>query len=219
MKYSKHLPILFIALISTSCANIRTSQTPLPTAKFMKARTTATITKTSVSNISIINPGEKNQDPVLCFMNVSAWGTQHAKKEDLVQSLVQEASKLNADYLYLGDFKSQIAGSISQHIGYGIVTNNPVYQNYLGGTACIKSEVTLGIVHEKGKIQYVQKNSLAEKQGMKEGMQIIAVNGRAIASDEFTMQIEINAKSKGDQTNVEIIDLKGNKKSFDFKLE
>jgi predicted metalloprotease with PDZ domain len=187
--------------------------------KYLKTRAPASAPQGFGKTVTLVQPGESVQEPLFCYMNIAAWGNQNAQKHDIEKAIMEEAKQINADYVLLGDFKSQQVGAFSQHLGYGIVTHNPVFQNGMGGTACNISEVSLGIVHDKGQIQYVKKDSIADKKGLKEGMKIIAVNGRSIASDEYAIPIEINSKSKGEVIDIEYLDIKQTKKSMKVKLE
>lgn len=217
MKLPNLIALVFVTNFFISCAHIRSDYKLLPTAQYLKERTPASVTNLP---IRVYGQDEKPQSPMVCFVNLASSGNKNATYEALLNELKIQAQKHNAEILMVGDFKSEIVGSMSTYVGYGVSVNDPLYRNVLHASGCVKSEVEMGVVYEaNGVLTYVKRGSLASKIGLQEGMKLVAVNSRPVANDPWTVPIEILTKSIGEKIEIEYLDLKGLKKVANVKLE
>ena len=217
MKLINIFTLTSLSMFFVSCAHIKSDYKMLPTAQHLKTRNPASLVSMP---LRVFEKDEKPLKPMVCFVNLAAFGNKNATYEALLNELKTQAQNQNAEILMVGDFKSEVVGSMSTYMGYGISVNDPLYRNILHGSGCVKSEVEMGIVYENdGSITYVKRGLLASKIGLREGMKLVAINSRPVANDPWTVAIEVLTKSIGEKVEIEYLDLKGLKKVANVTLE
>ena len=157
---------------------------------------------------------------LFCHTGVSAYCNLGCDSPDAYKKIVNIAAKLNSDIVLINSFGSMNSGSITTYGGGLAVTQNTqthIMQTFI----CDYSEVSLGIVYNPKtyKVEYVKRGSTAEKAGIKENMQLLAINQRAVSSDPFIIQAEISSKKPGEVVEIEYIDLKSRKISKKVTLK
>jgi hypothetical protein len=151
---------------------------------------------------------------------IAANGNGYATREDLEAGLRQEAMVVGADVVIVGQ-----QGQTSQTVGAyggGIILSEQINFPYLVGVACRTGTIWHGIrfdPDQKGWIvRYVFDGSPAQKADIREGDEIVTVNGNFLGDDPFAWDREINAKSPSTTVQVQVI-RSGNKQRLQLVLE
>ena len=94
-----------------------------------------------------------------------------------------------------------------------------IQRPHLYGIGAVYSKVKLGaVLEENGNIKYVIADSPADKAGLKEGMQILAINGVYYSGYQIWQQ-EGGIKNPGDVITIEYLDGTKEKRKATVTLE
>ncbi len=169
-------------------------------------------------DVELFKIGETPPKPCVRIASVAAHGNGHATMQILENKIKEESGKLGADLVILTQLQTTNSGTVGSY-GGGIMTTTIVNTPHLYGVACMYSKVLLGIFFEEdGVIKYVNGGSLAERYGLKEGHKIVAINGKFVNWDGFTLEEELNVKSPGDKVKIEYLDKDLNKNMVEITL-
>lgn len=205
--------LILLGLVS-GCAAVRTVHEMSPVANVYTKRDFN-------SQVEVYDQSNPANLPLICFANIGAHGNGYAKYLDLVNAIKEETGKLGGAKALITGAEQNANSSVTTHLGYGIYTTNKIITPSLYGRACNVAKVSLGIVYEfkDGKITYVKKDSIAEKYGLREGDQIIAVNKKVLSLNIYAMETEILAKDVGNKVEIEYLNREGDKQLIIVTLE
>jgi len=172
-----------------------------------------------VTQVELYRQGETPKKPGYRVATVAAHGNGYANQDTLEKTIIEEANKVCADFIVLVGHKISKDETIGTY-GGGIMMSDQIRRPHLYGIAYRYSKVALGInLNKEGIIEYVRSGSVAEKNGIIEGMKLLTVNGTFIKSDAFILDKEILMRNPGDQVRIEILDKDGKKQMKEFILE
>jgi hypothetical protein len=171
--------------------------------------------------IDVFPNGLRPNKPAILFANIAAWSNVDVGTKVLDAKVVNESKKLGADFVIMLDKGAEVRGSTissSPALGLSYAENN--YTFYRKGIAGVYSKVYAGFFCDKdGFINFIYKNSPAEKALLKEGYKILSINGIYFLQDSFVTDREISTKKAGDIINIEYLDKTGNKQVTELRLE
>ena len=151
---------------------------------------------------------------------IAANGNGYATREDLEAGLRKEAVAVGADVVIIGQ-----AGQTSMNVGTyggGIALSEQINFPNLVGVACRTGTIWHGIrfvpVQKSWIVRYVFDGSPAQKADIREGDEIVTVNGTFLGDDPFAWDREVNAKSPSTTVEVQVT-RSGNKQRLQLVLE
>lgn len=169
------------------------------------------------NDIEIYKQGSLPSKGVVYIANVAAHGNGYATIDTLENTIKEEAAKVGAELVVLTKYQVSKDETVGSYSG-GMFMSNQIQRPHLYGLAGVYSKVTLGIVVEgNGNIKYVASGSPAEKAGLKEGMQVLSINGVYFQNIEILQQ-EVSIKNPGDVITIEYLDSSKEKKKTSVTL-
>lgn len=227
----KTLDLLFVLMISTSCAITDLTYKKLP--HYDQRNREAFIPNIDKKLIGRNKPSKKvlagieakkkeikilqgynatSDKPLFCHSGINAYCNLGCDNPAAYERVKDIAAKLNSDVVLINRFGSMQSGAVTTYGGGVAITQN-TQTHIMQAFICDYSEVSLGVVYDNKtfKINYIRRNSLAEKIGLKENMQLLAINQKPVAGDPFIIQREINSRKPGDVVEIEYLDLKSTK--------
>ena len=209
----KTIFFVFILLLNFSCAIVRTDYKMLPIANHIE------VENKELTHVEVYNELVPPKKPHLCFVSFVASGNNFSKDSDLLEKLKELSFKHKAPVLITSSSRKEMTSTMSTYLGSGIYVNDPINSHVMRGFGCQYSKVELGLIYDDdGTITYVKAGAIAAGVGLKEGMKLIAINGRPVPGDRWTVPIELLTKKPGDEVKIEYLDLSKTKKSIDLKL-
>jgi hypothetical protein len=156
--------------------------------------------------------------PVVVFANIGAHGNGFATMETLETAMRERAAAIGADLVILTRYEITRDETIGTY-GGGFFTAEQIKRPHLYAVAAVYSKVRIGLfVEDNGNIKYVVADSPAEKVGLKEGMQILSLNG-IYYHNRSVMDQEVGVKNPGDVVTIEYLDSSKEKKKVTVKLQ
>ncbi len=214
---SWHSLILLIFLLSISyivsgCGMAYTVSEPLPLAnKVNRANKTA-------NEIEIYKQGTVPEKAVIYIANIGTHGNGYANTDTLENAMKKEAAKIGAELVILTQYQVSKDENVGSYSG-GMFMSQQIQRPHLYGIAAVYSKVRLGaIIEDSGNIKYVTADSPADKAGLKEGMQMLSINGVYYRGHAIWQQ-EAGIKNPGDVITVEYLDKSKEKRKVTITLE
>lgn len=194
----------------------------LPPSKYVSA-----LSAPSSQSVALYQEGEVPNRACIRIAKVAAHGNGYATRETLESTIRDEAASIGAEFVVLtGEeiTKDEVIGSHYGGWGWGSMWGTSVYDSikrpHLYGIACRNAAVRLGIHLDKDRrVTYVVRDSTADRLGIKEGDRLLAINGRFLAADSYTLDLEVLSKRPGDNIVVEYMTIEGTKIAKDIALE
>jgi predicted metalloprotease with PDZ domain len=157
------------------------------------------------NEIEVFKQGVLPQKGVVYIANVAAHGNGYATMDTLENTIKEEAAKVGAELVILTNYQVSNDESVGSY-GGGMFMSNQIKRPHLYGLAGVYSKVTFGIaVEDNGNIKYVKTGSSAEEAGLKEGMQLLSINGVYYQNNNILQQ-EVGSKNPGDIITIEYLD-------------
>lgn len=152
---------------------------------------------------------------------VRANGNGYATQDDLVNTLKKETVRVGADVVIVAE-----SGHTSMQVGTyggGIALGQQIHAPYLTGVACRTGSVWHGIRLASNRmpqwiVRFVYEGSPAQKSGIREGDEIVAVNGAFIGDDRFAWERYVNAQFPHTSVSVQFV-RQGVKQTVEMLLE
>jgi hypothetical protein len=196
------------------CASARPATELLPPSGFFERPNTSR----SPESVQIYREGTNPEAAAVPIANVAAHGNGYADRATLERTLQLASAAVGADGVVIRGMEissDETVGTYSQ----GIMISNTIKRPHLYGFAFRWATATIGINYdEEGRIKYVVLGSPADKAGLKEGDEILAINGRFIGHDPFVVAREISTKKAGTNVVVEFKRRGGDKQAVDVVL-
>jgi hypothetical protein len=169
--------------------------------------------------IEIMRKGEALKKPAYRVAALGAHGNGYADQNTLEKTLIEEARKVCADLVMITGSNVSRDETIASY-GGGVMVADKIRRPHLYGVAYKYAKTSIGINCDKdGIIEYVRSGSTAEKNGLKEGMKLLTVNGIFIKGDHFALEREILSQEPGAKVRIEYIDKNGEKNAINIILE
>lgn len=171
--------------------------------------------------IDVFSNGLRPNKPIIFFAHIIAWSDTNVGIKALDTKIINESKKLGADFVMMLDKGAEVRGStISSYPSLGLSYAQNNYTFYRKGIAGVYSKVYAGFVCDKdGVINFIYKNSPAEKSFLKEGYKILSINGVYFRQDEFVVDREISTKKAGDVIVIEYLNKADTKQVAELTLE
>lgn len=209
----KTILLLGVVLLLSGCATAVGYHDMLPPSKHY-----TNLAPTPPGEVDLFQKGDAPAKPCVRIATIAVHGNGHATKHLLEDKLTEEAGKLGADLVIVTQYQVTNDQSIGTY-GGGIMTSTRINTPHLYGVACKYSRVLLGVfLDKKGVIEYVTSGSIAEKHGLKEGDKVVAINGKFLNMNDFTLEEEVNIKSPGDKIKIEYVNKDHEKIAVDIVL-
>lgn len=185
--------IIFMLLMVSGCGFARGQHTLLSeTANLLPAK--------SLQSEAAVQVFTKDTRPKIGCVKVAAVvanGNAYATQEDLIETLKAETFRVGADTVVVVE-----SGQTSQTVGTyggGIALAEQINFPHLAGVACRTGSIWHGIRFDHTKphlwmVRYVYDGSPADKAGIHEGDEIVAINGGFLGDDQAAWDREVNAK-------------------------
>jgi hypothetical protein len=168
--------------------------------------------------IELYKSGTVPPKPAVAFANIGAHGNGFATMETLETAMRQRAAALGADLVVLTQYEVTRDETVGSY-GGGFFTAQQIQRPHLYGIAAVYARVRIGLVLEdNGNIKYVVADSPAEKAGLKEGMQVLSLNG-VYYHNRSVLDQEVGIKNPGDVVTVEYLDNSKEKKKVTVTLQ
>jgi len=190
---------IFGATYLSGCAHVSVSNETLPPAKY------AGDIRPS-GNFLVFKNGELPPRSFIRIGLVSASGNQNASFKNLEEKIIKTSKWIGGDGVIITNKNSTPSGSVGASSG-GISISELTYSPSMYGVIFKYSRVDFGVLCDKqGRINYVKENSTAEREGLSEGMKILAINGNPLLSSPYVAEEEIGVKNPGDKIAIEFLD-------------
>ena len=168
--------------------------------------------------IEIYQRGTQPDKACIVFAQIGAHGNGYATIDTLENAIKREAAKIGAELVILTEYEVTKDETIGSY-GGGMFMADQIQRPHLYGVAAVYSRARLGVVFgDNMTIKYVYANSPADKAGLKEGMQILSVNG-VYVQDKTVVDREVSLKQPGDAVTIEYLDNSKEKKKAAVTLE
>ena len=169
-------------------------------------------------NIEIYKQDNIPQKGYIPIANIGVHGNGYANMKTLENAMKKEAAEIGAELVILTEYQISKDETIGSY-GNGLYMSEQIQRPHLYGVGAVYSKVMLGIVTESnGNIKYIIADSPAEKAGLEEGMQILAINGLFFQNNSI-MQQEVSIKNPGDTITIEYLDKSQEKQKITITLE
>lgn len=212
MHIYKTFSLIFLMLAIAGCEITNGVHEYQPIANKIK---TKSVTQ---NDVLVLSHGRSSDRPIVYFANVAAHGNAYAGNEKLIQTLVEETVKVGGEVMLVLNKEINTGNTVGTYSG-GLMMTSQIKTPSLYGLAGVFAKVQLGLnVENDGNIAYVTSGTAADKVGLKEGMKILALNGRFFSSRQIMIE-EVSVKTPGDVVTVEYLDLENKKQSTQLILE
>lgn len=201
---------LLVAVVAASlagCSMAWPASQMLPQASVVGARAPV-----PVSSVRVYREGETPERPIAQFARVAAHGNGYATRATLETTLVGQAAQLGADGVVMLGTEVTKDETVGAYSG-GLMIANQIQRPHLYGIAFVWAKVRLGVnLAEDRSIDYVQRGSVAERAGIREGEKILSVDGQYIGADVLKWETAFYRYNPGDTAELEVLDRDGNKR-------
>jgi len=204
--------LLSAVYIVSGCGMANAVSEPLPLAnKVNRANKLA-------NEIEIFKQGTVPEKGVIYIANIGAHGNGYANIDTLENAMKKEAAKIGAELVILTEYQVSKDETVGSY-GGGMLMSQQIQRPHLYGVAAVYSKVRFGaVIEDSGNIKYVNADSPADKAGLKEGMQMLSING--VYYRGYTIwQQEAGIKNPGDVITVEYLDKSKEKRKVTITLE
>jgi hypothetical protein len=168
--------------------------------------------------IEIYKNGTTVQKGIIPIASIGSHGNGYANMATLEDAMRKKAAEIGADAVMVTKYEVTKDETVGSYSG-GFFTSQQIQRPHLYGVAVVYSRVRMGLVcGEDGTIKYVNADSPADKAGLKEGMQIVAINGTYFANTSVLSR-EVGIKNPGDVVTVEYLDSSKEKKKVTITLQ
>jgi hypothetical protein len=178
-------------------------------------------------SVHLYREGEMPKRACIRIAKVAAHGNAYATSETLEDAIRFEAASIGADYVAIISQQVTKDETISSFSGgwgwgsmWGTAISEQIQRPHLYGIACRSAAVRFGAQADKEwKVQYIYRNTTADRLGLKIGDKVLAVNGRFLAADIYAIDQEVLVKRPGESITVEYLTNDGMKITKDIILE
>jgi hypothetical protein len=211
-RFAASLTVLVAVVLIGGCGAANTVSRPLPIASQVQRA------NKQAEEIDLYQTGTSPERACVIFAQIGAHGNGYATMDTLENAMKKEAAKIGAELVILTEYEVTKDETIGSY-GGGMFMANQIQRPHLYGLAAVYAKARLGVVlGDSATIKYVYANSPAEKAGLKEGMQILSVNG-VYVQDQTVVNKEVGLKQPGDVVVVEYLDSSKEKKKVTVTLE
>ena len=200
MKIAAPFLLLLSFIVVSACGFARGQHQLLTTADLIQAKTLR-----NASDVQVFHGEARPKYGCVKTATVVANGNGYATQDDLVDALKKETVRVGADVVIVtsSGYTSMKVGTY----GGGIALSQQIEYPYLNCVACITGSIWHGVRLAADKIpqwvvRYVFEGSPAHKAGVREGDEIVTVNGIFLGDDPTAWDRHVNAQSA--QTSVSL---------------
>lgn len=176
------------------CGIARGSHTMLDTAGLLPPSKMA-----SVADVQVFQAGSWPKTSGVVTANLVANGNGYASEQDLMDALKLEAFRVRANILIVDGQIGTTSMTVGSY-GGGIALANQVYFPYKHGVAFRSGQVWHGIRFKDASwlVRYVYNGSPGGKAGIKEGDEVVTVNGFFLGDEPTAWARHVGAGKPGD---------------------